>query len=353
MQSRRSMIPAVPSRFAAKIGNSGSAALALAVLALSAVTPSVQALELGAVQVLSGLGQPLSLQVPVRLAKGEARRAECLKARVEAGDRNLAESELTQGWAQGPSKGQGKSSTAQPEPGGLIWIRSRAEIAEPVLRVSLGCPQQQLTVFLDPVPVLAAPAAGSQASAKDIQTLTETPPAKPAVRVIKVRAERPSGPVLRMDDPGLPPLSLPDAEVPGLRFRFDSDIPGLGLGRALNAGPAGREPKARAERRSSLLMAIDVGRAIGPADLLVMEAGQGEATSAPARLLRAQQQFEALQADQRALRLEMDQLLAQMEQRQQASARVWRLAAVLALGLAVLGAGLYFMMKHKRRPVLD
>lgn len=348
MQSRRSMIPAAPHRFAAKIGDSGPAALALAVLALSCVTPSAQALELGAVQVLSGLGQPLVLQLPVRLAKGEARRAECLKARVEAGDRSLPETELMQGWVNGPSKSEG----ARQEQGGLIVIRSRTEIAEPLLRVTLGCPQQQLTVFLDPVPVLAAPAAGQQALAKDIQSLTEMPPAKPAVRAIKVRAERPAGPVLRMDDPGLPPLSLPDAEVPGLRFRFDSDLPSLGLGRSLNAGTAGREPKARAERRSSLLMAIDVGRAMSPADLLMMEAGPGEA-SGPARLLRAQQQFEALQADQRALRLEMDQLLAQIEQRQQASARRWRLAAVLALGLAVLGAGLYFMMKHKRRPTID
>ncbi|MCV2349863.1 hypothetical protein [Paucibacter sp. Y2R2-4] len=333
--------------------------MAVAALVFTGAMPLAQAMELGSVQVLSGLGQPLVLQVPVRLAKGEARRAECLKASVEAGDRSLSAAELTQGWVQGQNKASSKGQEAKLDQGGLIWIRSRAEIAEPVLRVSLGCPQQHLTVFLDPAPVMAAPAAGQQVLAKDIQTLAEAPQAKSVVRAIKVRAERPAGPVLRLGDPGLPPLSLPDAEVPGLRFRFDSDIPGLGLGRALNAGPAGREPKARAERRSSLLMAIDVGRAMGPADLLVMETGlggqggQGEATSAPARLLRAQQQFDALQADQRALRLEMDQLLAQLEQRQQDSARRWRLAAVLALGLAVLAAGLYFMMKHKRRPALD
>ncbi|MEJ6007781.1 hypothetical protein WG899_19710 [Paucibacter sp. AS339] len=310
------------------------------VLALLLSCQSAWALEFGSVQSLAGLGQPLSLQLPVRFNPGEARRADCLKVRLDAGERNLSDGEIEQGWVKA------KGANKRDEQAGLIWIRSRAEMAEPVLRLSIGCPQQHLAVFVDPVSLLPPPAAGV-ATKIEAQALPEVAPAKSAPRAIKVRAERPSGPVLRMDDPGLPPLSLPDAEVPGLRFRFDSDLAPTMTARPLPV--SGREPKPRAERRISLLMAIDVGRALGPAEMLTLDAGQGS-SSAPARLVRAQQQFDALQADQRALRSEMDQLLADMEQRRQASVRTWRLAAIVALGLAVLGAGLFFMSKRRRKP---
>ncbi len=340
MQSRRFMIP--------------SAAPCVAAIALAWLAPAAQALELGPVRVLSGLGQPLSVQVPVRWASDEVPRRDCLKASVEAGERSLPASELSQSWVVEPSQGAHKTRSAKAhEPSsGWVWLRSRGDIAEPVLRLSLGCPAQQLTVFLDPLPpaVLVMPAAGPVTALEELPRLTPSPVAKPPLRALKVRAERPTGPVLRLDDAGLPPLSLPDAQLPGLRFRFDSDL--ASMGSAQQKGPSLREPMVRAERKSSLLMAIDVGRAMSAAELLASDAGLGD-DSAPARLLRAQQQFEALQAEQRAMRLEMEKLQAQLAQSHQASARRWRLLALLALGMAVLGAGLFFMMKRKRRLPLD
>jgi len=335
MQSIPFMTQLGPPRFIGRMGR-----VCLGVMSLCAAATPVQSLELGAAQSLAGLGQPLSLQVPVRFAEGKAPRSDCLKVRVEAGDRLLSDGEIQQGWSQG------KAGTA------MIWVRSRVEVTEPLLRLSMGCPQQQLVVFVDPVPALQPTAAGP-VHASATPAAPAVAPEKPVVPgVVKVKAEpavqpkRTGAPVLRMDDPGLPALTLPDPEVPGLRFRFDTE---LHAANPKQPTPGGREPKAKPERRVSLLMAIDVGRALGPGDLLAIEAGQGS-SSAPARLQRAQKQFEALQADQRALHTEMNQLLAEMERRRQESLRNWRLAGIVTLGLVVLGVGLYFMSRHRRRP---
>jgi hypothetical protein len=296
-----------------------------------------QGLEIGAAQMLSGLGQPLSLQLPVRWAAGEARSADCLKLKVVAGDSPLAAAEVQQSLLKGAD-----------DASALIWVRSKLVMAEPVLVLSLGCPAQQVMALVDPVHSMLAPAGGFKTVPAESLALTEAAPQSP--RLTKVRAERPapqSRSLLRLGDAGLPPLTLADAQTPGLRWRFDSDLDGSAT---LAARPQ-RKPKQAAKEQpfyirpdapgASLLMAIDVGRAAGPADLLMAQDG-------PARLQRAQAQFTALQADNQTLKRELAQLEIKLAERD--SSQRWLIAAMAGIAAAAaLAAAVLLVQRVMRR----
>ncbi len=294
-------------------------------------------LEVGTAQMLSGLGQPLSLHLPIRWAPGEARSAGCLKVSVEAGERQLSAAELQQSLLKGADANSA-----------LIWVRSKGEMVEPVLMLTLGCPAQQVMALVDPVHSMMAPAGGSKAMPAELAPLdlfgTPSDERRP-VRALKVRAERATpGNQLRLSVDSLPPLSMADAETPGLRWRFDSDIDGAGT-----VAHAPRKTKAGKDQGfyvrpgapgASLLMSIDVGRPAGPADLLMAQDG-------PERLARAQAQFSALQADHRALKLELDKLAAAVAARDAAvaSTQYWLMA--VAAGLAIVAAGAVYLFRRR------
>lgn len=304
--------------------------LMFGVAALSAGSLA-QGLEIGAAQMLSGLGQPLSLHLPVRWVAGEARSADCLKLKVVAGDSALAAADLQQSLLKGAD-----------DASALIWLRSKLVMAEPVLVLSLGCPAQQVMALVDPVHSMLAPAGGLKAVSAEPLDLSAAAPQPQPLRIVKVRAERPAPPprsLLRLGDAGLPPLTLADAQTPGLRWRFDSDLDGSAT---LAAGPQAKPRQTAKEQPfyirpdapgASLLMAIDVGRAHGPADLLMAQDGG-------ARLQRAQAQFTALQADNQTLKRELAQLEIKLAERDSSqrwlNAVIAGMAAAAALAAAVL-----------------
>ena len=313
-----------------------------AVLASYPALGPAYGLELGAVQMLSGLGEPLSLQLPLRWASGEARSADCLKLSVEAGERRLTSSELQQ------SLLKGADATSA-----VISVRSKLVMMEPVLMLTIGCPAQQVMALVDPVHTMLAPAGGIKSTSAapsplDLPDASSAPSvASPPVRVRKVRAERVSpGPQLRLSTDSLPPLTMADAEAPGLRWRFDSDLGGSATVAFSARGPKptkGQEFRVRkGAPGESLLMSIDIGRPAGPADLLMAQDG-------PERLARAQAQFTALLADHRALKLELDKLAAVIAARDAAAANSRQWLVALALGVAALAAGAAYFVKRRGR----
>lgn len=279
-------------------------------------------LELGAAQMLSGLGQPLSLQLPLRWAPGEARRADCLTVRVEAGERHLSAADLQQTLL----KGEDAQSA-------LLWLRSKLEVTEPVLMLSLGCPAQQVMALVDPVHSMTPPASGlklTQASLEMVAAPTSPQPKSES----KAKPKPAQKNQLRLTSLSLPPLSMADAETPGLRWRFDSDLGDEVRGMAIKAEPV--RPGA------SLLMSIDVGRPAGPADLLMAQNGAE-------RLQRAQAQFTAMQAEHRALKLELDKLTTDLAARDAAAAERGQrgLIALAAVATALVLAVAYLLRRRR------
>ncbi|MDC8772827.1 hypothetical protein [Roseateles albus] len=322
----------------------GGARLICGALALSSWS-AAQGLELGAAQMLSGLGQPLSLQLPVRWSPGEVRALECLKLKVEAGDGPQAAIDVQQTLLKGADANSA-----------LIWVRSRLEMVEPVLVLTLGCPAQQVMALVDPVHSMAPPAGGfrtvsTQLPHTELLNLVDEaarPHAAPKPSPLpKVRTERrpaQARSLLRLGDASLPPLTLADAEASGLRWRFDSDLDGsatMGLSarkpvKAVKDQPFYVRPDAPG---ASLLMAIDVGRAAGAADLLMAQDG-------PERLQRAQAQFSALQADHQSLKLELANLEAKLAERD--GGQRW-FNALMAGAAALAAGGAAFLLLRRRR----
>ena len=303
---------------------------------------NAQGFELGPVQMQSGLGQPLSLQLPVRWAPGEARSTDCLKVRVDVGERHLSAADLQQSLFPGADAHSA-----------LVWVRSTVAVMEPVVMLSVGCPVQQVMALVDPVQTMVAPSGGIRTppiepAGIEPRTTTPTAAARP-IQPKKLSAERPvQRSLLRMDGAGLPPLSMADPETPGLRWRFDSDLDG---GAALGPGKVSKVSNKPAKDvqffvrpgapGASLLMAIDVGRPAGPADLLMAQDG-------PARLERAQAQFSALQADHKALQLELTQLEAKLAERESDQRAEFTWIAGLVLGAAALAGLVWTSRRHRQ-----
>lgn len=303
-------------------------------IGLALASLSAHGLELGAVQMLSGLGQPLSLQLPLRWAPGEARHADCLKLRVEAGERALGVADLQQTLLKGDDAHSA-----------LLWLRSKVAVTEPLLMLSLGCPAQQVMALVDPLPLTVAPAAGIKVAQLAPPQAEQTAPASASRASIPNKPRPAQKNLLRLSGASLPPLTMADAEAPGLRWRFDSDLEtDFRPVAAAKDQPFYVRPGAPG---ASLLMAIDVGRPAGPADRLMAQEGAE-------RLQRAQAQFTALQAEHRALKLALDKLTADLAARDAAAAKSGQRGLIaLAAGVAALALVLVYLLRRRRdiRPI--
>ncbi|MFN3862335.1 MAG: FimV family protein, partial [Roseateles sp.] len=116
-------------------------ACALALL-LGLAAPDTQALGLGRPQVLSTLGKPLDVSVPLSLADGEQLTEACARAEVSAGDARVPAG-LLQLRIEGVPGQQ------------RIRLQSLVRIDEPALRITLalGCPlrlTREFNAFVDP-----------------------------------------------------------------------------------------------------------------------------------------------------------------------------------------------------------
>jgi hypothetical protein len=280
----------------------------------------VQALELGRPQTLSALGQPLLLKIPVQLDPGETLRPDCSQVTVQAGERDVAASRVasTVEW-------QADQSAA------TIWVRTADLIDEPIVKLSLGCPRQQLIALVD------QDAAVGRAETKPLSALPQAASAARPPAWVKAAATERVQSVVKPEKPGAAEktaradrvqITLPDAELAGLRWRFD-----LETGRSAGSQrPALASLKEAAHKPPSvsLLMAIDVNQPTASAAPVALDIE---------RLQRAQLQFATLQRQQQAFSTEIDQLLADSAQQEieQSTLRRGALGIAAALLLLIVG----------------
>jgi pilus assembly protein FimV len=196
---------------------------ALALL-LGLVPHGAEALGLGRPQVLSALGRPLDVSIPVTLADGEPLGDSCLRAEVTAGDARVPAGLL--------------QLRIEGEPGQRnIRLQSMVRIEEPALRITLalGCPvrlTREFNAFVDPpngvvasTPLPPAPPPQVAAVVPEPRALIEVQPAaprpRPAAHAHTHARARANGPRLVLERPEVlatqasppAPASAPEAEL--------------------------------------------------------------------------------------------------------------------------------------------
>ncbi|RQO63310.1 hypothetical protein DBR47_01840 [Paucibacter sp. KBW04] len=297
----------------------GSAAL-LGGLLFSPLNSS--AMELGRPQTLSGLGEALSLKLPMRLSPGETLNADCIKVTIETADQVL------------PAHQVHKTVDYQAEShSGWVWVKTTVAIEEPVVKLSLGCPTQQLTAFVDPAPAAAAKAQTAAAVSSSSNAMAIKAAATQAKLPATAATANPAAPVAKAPARVTVLILGPD------RLRFDLD--GGSAGRpGKSAGAWQKDGLDPARAGFGLLMSLDPGRAPAAAAAAPSASGAGLGQ----RVQAAESEFQSLQNEHASLSQELDKLTRSLaERRTQSSPGP---AALLALAAALLGlAGLsYFVL---------
>ncbi|OYU27805.1 MAG: hypothetical protein CFE41_08610 [Burkholderiales bacterium PBB2] len=284
--------------------------LALPVLCLLALTagPS-RALDISPPRLHSALGQPLEVQIGLRLSPGDkiskTLTDPCFKVELSVGERTLKTAEFMRSidWQAADGSIQMRLHTAAP-------------VTEPLVQLSLGCPRQQFSLMLDPALALPPTAAG---------------PLQPA-------SERAA--------PGQSPAKA-SAPAPGHRggsaLRLDASLSERAADAPAAAGADWFAPLAGIR----LLLALDVG---GP-EGATPETHPGVEGPRPDRIRQAEAQFLALQNEQKQLQAEMVQLSSELLAREQRRAVGQAQSTGWLMGLAALallaGAAAWFWQRRQ------
>lgn len=287
-------------------------ALGLALLLLVA-DPS-QALDISPPRLQSVLGQPLQVQIALRLSAGDkiskTLTDPCFTAEVSIGERALKASEFM------------RSVDWQAADGSILMrLRTAVPVTEPLVQVSLGCPRQQFSLMLDPAEdLLPPPAAGP----------VEAEPTRVAASKTVTKAQPPAAPTARRSGPAL---------------RLDAALSERASGTPAAASGDWFAPLAGIR----LLLALDVGSPAGATP----ETHPGVEGPRPDRIKQAEAQFAALQGEQKQLQAAMTELSSQLlarEQRRaanQTQSTAWLIGLAALAALAVLaGAGVWFWKRR-------
>lgn len=277
----------------------------LCLLALAA-DPS-RALDISPPRLHSALGQPLEVQIGLRLSPGDkiskTLTDPCFKVELSVGERTLKTAEFMRAidW-------QAADGSIQ------MRLHTTAPVTEPLVQLSLGCPRQQFSLMLDPALAMPPTAAGPLQPAHERAAPAKSPAKANAL------AHR-SGPALRLD------ASLaeraPDTPSSGGADWF-APLPGI-----------------------RLLLALDVG---GP-EGATPETHPGVEGPRPDRIKQAEAQFVVLQNEQKQLQAEMAQLSSELLAREQSRAAGQAQSTGWLIGLAALallaGAAAWFWQRRQ------
>jgi len=294
--------------------------LLLLFLFLPLAVPAGHALELGPPQIRSGLGQPLEVRVPLRLAAGDrpgqALAERCLQVELLAGERVLAQGELLR-----------SVDWRLPDGRAEFRLQTRGVMSEPLLSLALGCPRRQFSLLLDP----------------DFKVVSGSLPAtKPVGRLARLASEEP----LRFAPSA---AGKPDAAAARLALRLRLD-PGGAPGMVL---PARSSDQASAAAPAAVAGAPEESppRPAGLGLLLSFDVQESlEDTAArPDRFKQAEAQLLALAGERSVLDAEMAQLGAALSNQEQGRQQSlwWTVAAVLA---ALIALALAFWRVRRPRP---
>ncbi len=277
----------------------------LCLLALAA-GPS-RALDISPPRLHSALGQPLEVQIGLRLSPGDkiskTLTDPCFKVELSVGERTLKTAEFMRAidW-------QAADGSIQ------MRLHTTAPVTEPLVQLSLGCPRQQFSLMLDPALALPPTAAGPLPPAPE-RTSAGKPPAKATALAHRI------GAALRLD------ASLAERAP---------DTPAA-------AGADWFAPLAGIR----LLLALDVG---GP-EGATPETHPGVEGPRPDRIKQAEAQFVSLQNEQKQLQAEMARLSSELLAREQSRAASQAQSTGWLIGLAALallaGAAAWFWQRRQ------
>ncbi|WP_156422001.1 type IV pilus assembly protein FimV [Paucibacter sp. KCTC 42545] len=298
MPSRRRAAAVFAAHLAAQLG-----------LLLSLTSPA-QAFELGRPQTLSGLGEPLSLKLPLRMNAGETLNPDCIQVHIESGEHRLTAGDVQ------------KTVELHPETqSGTVWLRSSVPIEEPVIKLAIGCPLQHLTAFVDPAQ--SGPAAHA--------AVTTTGDLKWAPSAAGIAPAVPASHPAKAQPQAKTPLTL--ATESGLRLDGQVGLP------KRRASLVDNWQHDDSSNRLSLVLRLaqDVGEAL-------LSTPEAVAT----RLREAEREFNQLQREQRSLDAQVDLLSKQLQQGPtEAPSGLGVVAMLLGWALLLIGAAIYFWRRRQ------
>lgn len=280
---------------------------------LLSLTSPAQAFELGRPQTLSGLGEPLSLKLPLRMNAGETLNPDCIQVHIESG-----ENRLTAGDVQ-------KTVELHPETqSGTVWLRSSVPIEEPVIKLAIGCPLQHLTAFVDPAQSGGAAHAAVNTTG-DLKWAPSAAGIAPAASASNSAKAQPQAKT---------PLTL--ATESGLRL--DGQVGQVGQ---TKRRPSAADNWQHDDAGSRLSLALRLAQDVGEALLSTPEA-------VATRLREAEREFNQLQREQRSLDAQVDLLTKQLQQGPtEAPSGLGVVAMLLGWALLLIGAAIYFWRRRQ------
>ena len=291
------------------------------------------AMELGRPQTLSGLGEALSLKLPLRLSPGETLNADCIKVTIETANQVLPAHQVLK-----TVDYQADTRSA------WVWVKTTVVIEEPVLKLALGCPLQQVTAFVDPAPAKAP-------GAKPVAAQPVTAAVLNSNGGTAGKAEAQASAMAKVSPPANAMTQKRVLTLGADQLRFDlgngqsaKSFKGTAASNKLGAWQKDAQDPARSG--FGLLMSLDPGRA--PQALVASAASAASGPGLGQRVLQAENEFASLQKEQASLNQELDSLSKRLADRQ---SQPWAEASPLFLlaAAAVLAlAGLAFFVLRPR-----
>lgn len=290
--------------------------------ALSA-SAGVGAVGFGRIVPTAVLGQPLQVQIPVRLDQGEQLFAECVQAEVIAGEGQLPSSQVR----------VSVQATAQPNEW-ILRVMTTSPILEPVVEitVSAGCERRfirRFTALADPPAMpLSAPVAQAVVQERPLQTQAPRPSAAAPVREPRAASAPPRA--RAASDTAVVRRQAPRAPAPVAAAKAP-----------VNAAPAAREAQV-----SRLLLDVGVGPRLRmdldepvfmPAEAVAAAASGAEGGESVDQLLALQKSLDSLKKETSAYRQNEQALRARLAEAESRSRLVPWLLGLIALGGGLAG----------------
>lgn len=297
-------------------------ALSIVVLALLSgfASPSASAMDMGRPQTLSGLGEPLSLMIPLTLAPGERLAPECVSVALEAAGQPVDGQIIQRVVERGAEPGMYQ-----------VWVRTTQPITEPVLKLTVGCPRQSVAVLVDPT------AAVAKSEIKGQVVMGRTVPADVSAGLDATRALSAVGPSVQDLSPQT--LALADGDGRGLRLH-------LALGPAGERGSLGARKSMRWTKSSqSTVLTWSFG--LGSQDEMAARVVAGAASRA-GLVQQVESQLQHLRAEQLALNQEIQQLMTEAQAREASQQRQWGQLWAIGGALLLVGLGLGLWWRRRR-----
>ncbi|MEJ6002801.1 type IV pilus assembly protein FimV [Paucibacter soli] len=329
---------------------------------LAGGSTNAHAVGVGRPLTLSALGQPLSLTFPLQLARGETLTRDCVRAEVLAGDARVP-ANLVQFQLEGEDEGSVHA----------VRLQTVVQIDEPLVSVNLalGCPvrfTRQYTAFIDPPGSAATslpdaggtrmPSAELREYSPALQAALNTSNAKPASLLAPqelAAAWAPDQAASAVAAPSKPRArrgsTAGSMVIDSQAAKSATPVKPRRSSAAARQAVAAAMVAAKAPKASGGRLSLEAPEAlVESSSLLAANAASAASAAAEAseRMVKLEQSFAKLQAEQGQTQDRLVAMRAQLEQAQRAQYSNPLSVALLTLCLALAGASVYLGLALRR-----